>query len=308
MWPALRAQLLLWRAVHAGFRPARPQHRGGQAPLIEPPVLVTGFSWSAFRPTLACFSLDEDYSAFLSLEAADADLQSGSETIRHVQGSLHKRDSADIRRPGGNAPYIRCRYTPSRMREPGEMHECAIPERKGPKEKSFESENVWSAKHECKQQAFKKELWIPTSHALPLAGDPCMPDVQPTLFEPKKDAKPSRMTPGTNPAGRTPLGIRTGGPLVVPMSPSALQESPTFGQRQARCLAAPLGLAEHNPPLFQSQRSSIRFPLKINSSAGHNSGYVWLCSNFLRLRKPTLRSSCLREVCVLFMFVSFLAV
>ena len=29
VWPALRAQLLLWRAVHAGFRPARPQHRGG---------------------------------------------------------------------------------------------------------------------------------------------------------------------------------------------------------------------------------------------------------------------------------------
>ena len=61
MWPALRAQLLLWRAVHAGFRPARPQIRGGQAPLTEPPVLVTGFSGSAFRPTLACFSLGEDY-------------------------------------------------------------------------------------------------------------------------------------------------------------------------------------------------------------------------------------------------------
>ena len=86
MWPALRAQLLLWRAVHAGFRPARPQHRGGQAPLAEPPVLMTGFSWSAFRPTLACFSLGEDYSAFLSLEAADADLREARTSSENAVG------------------------------------------------------------------------------------------------------------------------------------------------------------------------------------------------------------------------------
>ena len=41
------------RYMQAFVRP-RPQHRGGQAPLAEPPVLMTGFSWSAFRPTLAC--------------------------------------------------------------------------------------------------------------------------------------------------------------------------------------------------------------------------------------------------------------
>ena len=59
------------------------------------------------------------------------------------------------------------------------------------------------------------------------------------------------------------MGSELGGPLVVPMSPlPLLQESPTFGQRQARRFAAPLGLAELNPPLFQSRRSSIRFPLK----------------------------------------------
>ena len=86
VWPALRAQLLLWRAVHAGFRPARPQHRGGQAPLAEPPVLMTGFSWSAFRPTLACFSLGEDYSAFLSLEAADVDLREARTSSENAVG------------------------------------------------------------------------------------------------------------------------------------------------------------------------------------------------------------------------------
>ena len=86
VWPALRAQLLLWRAVHAGFRPARPQHRGGQAPLAEPPVLMTGFSWSAFRPTLVCFSLGEDYSAFLSLEAADADLREARTSSENAVG------------------------------------------------------------------------------------------------------------------------------------------------------------------------------------------------------------------------------
>ncbi|CAE7366635.1 unnamed protein product [Symbiodinium sp. CCMP2592] len=68
VWPALRAQLLLWRSIHSGFRPARPQHRGGQSPLAEPPFETAGFQWDAFIPALTCFSLGSDFQSFLALE------------------------------------------------------------------------------------------------------------------------------------------------------------------------------------------------------------------------------------------------
>ncbi|CAE7036464.1 unnamed protein product [Symbiodinium sp. CCMP2592] len=68
VWPALRAQLLLWRSIHSGFRPARPQHRGGQSPLAEPPFETAGFQWDAFIPELTCFSLGSDFQSFLALE------------------------------------------------------------------------------------------------------------------------------------------------------------------------------------------------------------------------------------------------
>ena len=90
MWPALRAQLLLWRSMHAGFRPARPQHRRGQAPLAEPPVTTTGFSWSPFRPTLACFSIGDDCTAFLSLEAQDPDLREARLSSESFSGDSPK--------------------------------------------------------------------------------------------------------------------------------------------------------------------------------------------------------------------------
>ncbi|CAE7036567.1 unnamed protein product [Symbiodinium sp. CCMP2592] len=68
VWPALRTQLLLWRSIHSGFRPARPQHRGGQSPLAEPPFETAGFQWDAFIPDLTCFSLGSDFQSFLALE------------------------------------------------------------------------------------------------------------------------------------------------------------------------------------------------------------------------------------------------
>ncbi|CAE7270674.1 unnamed protein product [Symbiodinium sp. CCMP2592] len=68
VWPALRAQLLLWRSIHSGFRPARPQHRGGQSPLAEPLFETAGFQWDAFLPDLTCFSLGSDFQSFLALE------------------------------------------------------------------------------------------------------------------------------------------------------------------------------------------------------------------------------------------------
>ena len=75
VWPALKAQVLLWRAVHSGFRPVRPQHRGGQAPLSEPPLELSGTSWSACSPQLRCFRIEDDATAFLTREAKDEDLR-----------------------------------------------------------------------------------------------------------------------------------------------------------------------------------------------------------------------------------------
>ena len=50
--------------------------------------------------------------------------------------------------------------------------------------------------------------------------------------------------------------------------PAFYRNRPLLGSDKHVALL-PLGLAEHNPPLFQSQRSSIRFPLKkMSFSAG----------------------------------------
>jgi len=75
VWPALKAQAILWRSVHSGFRPARPQHRGGQAPLLEPPLELSGTSWSACSPQLQCFRLENDSADFLTREANDGELR-----------------------------------------------------------------------------------------------------------------------------------------------------------------------------------------------------------------------------------------
>ncbi|CAE7198904.1 unnamed protein product [Symbiodinium sp. CCMP2592] len=75
VWPALRAQWLLWRSIHAGFRPARPQHRGGQSPLVEPLVDTAGFQWVEYCPDLSCFSVGNDCQSFLALEQQDGDLR-----------------------------------------------------------------------------------------------------------------------------------------------------------------------------------------------------------------------------------------
>ena len=75
VWPALKAQVLLWRAIHSGFRPARPQHRGGQTPLTEPPLELAGTSWSALSPQLKCFHIEDDASDFLTKESQDEELR-----------------------------------------------------------------------------------------------------------------------------------------------------------------------------------------------------------------------------------------
>ena len=74
IWPALRAQLLLWRSLHGGFRPLCPQHRGGQQPLIEPTVVLEKLTWHSetHRPT--CFQLCDDSGTFLRLQESDKDL------------------------------------------------------------------------------------------------------------------------------------------------------------------------------------------------------------------------------------------
>ncbi|CAE7243908.1 unnamed protein product [Symbiodinium sp. CCMP2592] len=90
VWPALRAQLLLWRSIHAGFRPARPQHRGGQSPLAEE---TAGFQWDAFLPDLSCFSLGSDFQSFLALEQQDGDLREARESCSTITRSGAKLPS-----------------------------------------------------------------------------------------------------------------------------------------------------------------------------------------------------------------------
>ncbi|CAE7349677.1 unnamed protein product [Symbiodinium sp. CCMP2592] len=93
VWPALRAQLLLWRSIHSGFRPARPQHRGGQSPLAEPPFETAGFQWDAFIPALRCFSLGSDFQSFLALEQQDGELREARESCSTITRSGPKLPS-----------------------------------------------------------------------------------------------------------------------------------------------------------------------------------------------------------------------
>ncbi|CAE7224584.1 unnamed protein product [Symbiodinium sp. CCMP2592] len=87
VWPALRAQWLLWRSIHAGFRPARPQHRGGQSPLVEPLVDTAGFQWAEHCPDLHCFSVGNDCQSFLALEQQDGDLRDARERVSSLSGA-----------------------------------------------------------------------------------------------------------------------------------------------------------------------------------------------------------------------------
>ena len=70
VWPALRAQLAVWEAVHRGFIPMLPQHRGGQNPLREALPTMSGFSWPQRTSTPACFVLTSDAQSFLAWQAA----------------------------------------------------------------------------------------------------------------------------------------------------------------------------------------------------------------------------------------------
>ncbi|CAE7241641.1 unnamed protein product [Symbiodinium microadriaticum] len=70
VWPALRAQLAVWEAVHRGFTPMLPQHRGGQNPLQEALPAMSGFSWTQRTATPSCFALTSDAQSFLAWQAA----------------------------------------------------------------------------------------------------------------------------------------------------------------------------------------------------------------------------------------------
>ncbi|CAE7872962.1 NLRC3, partial [Symbiodinium sp. KB8] len=74
IWPALRAQLLLWRSLHGGFRPLCPQHRGGQQPLAEPTVVLDKITWHVEPRRPTCFMLCDDSGTFLRMQASDKDL------------------------------------------------------------------------------------------------------------------------------------------------------------------------------------------------------------------------------------------
>ncbi|CAE7470566.1 unnamed protein product, partial [Symbiodinium microadriaticum] len=74
IWPALRAQLLLWRSLHGGFRPLCPQHRGGQQPLVEPTVVLDKITWHVEPRRPTGFTLCDDSGTFLHMQASDKDL------------------------------------------------------------------------------------------------------------------------------------------------------------------------------------------------------------------------------------------
>ena len=70
VWPALRAQLSVWEAIHKGFTPMLPQHRGGQNPLQESMPLLSGFSWTRRTASTSCFALTSDAQSFLAWQAS----------------------------------------------------------------------------------------------------------------------------------------------------------------------------------------------------------------------------------------------
>ena len=79
IWPALRAQLQLWEAIHSGFLPMLPQHRGGQLPVQEPSPHIQGFVWRELRLQLRCFKVNDDARTFLSWRSEEAPLASSPE-------------------------------------------------------------------------------------------------------------------------------------------------------------------------------------------------------------------------------------
>ena len=86
IWPALRAQLLLWRSLHGGFRPLCPQHRGGQQPLAEPTVVLDKITWHVEPRRPTCFMLCDDSGTFLRMQASDKDLAEALEASEPGQG------------------------------------------------------------------------------------------------------------------------------------------------------------------------------------------------------------------------------
>ena len=52
VWPALRAQLSVWKAVHRGFTSILP--------------VLSGFSWARRDPSFSCFALFSDAQSFLA--------------------------------------------------------------------------------------------------------------------------------------------------------------------------------------------------------------------------------------------------
>ncbi|CAE7409132.1 unnamed protein product [Symbiodinium sp. CCMP2592] len=103
VWPALRAQWLLWRSIHAGFRPARPQHRVGQSPLVEPLVETSGFQWEEYCLDLSCFVLGNGCQSFLALEHQDSDLREARESSSVIT-SLGGQASLLCARPAAGGP------------------------------------------------------------------------------------------------------------------------------------------------------------------------------------------------------------
>ena len=96
IWPALRARLQLWKAIHSGFLPMLPQHRGGQLPVQEPSLDISGFVWRELKLQLRCFEVNDDHRTFLSWQAADLQSTPATEVISasgQVPSPLHPAPS-----------------------------------------------------------------------------------------------------------------------------------------------------------------------------------------------------------------------
>ena len=109
IWPALRAQIQLWKAIHLGFLPMLPQHRGGQLPVQEPSPRTQGFVLRELHLQLRCFKVNDDARTFLSWRSEEASLALSPEVtaaVGQVPSPLHPApnfEDSDAEQPASYA-------------------------------------------------------------------------------------------------------------------------------------------------------------------------------------------------------------
>ena len=95
VWGALRYQQIVVQQVRAGFRPKTAQHRGGQTPLVEPPVTLECFKKQAIEYTYQYLPFSAQT---LAIEVDEAPLteEVGSSSSSESGGSSQPNEESDI--------------------------------------------------------------------------------------------------------------------------------------------------------------------------------------------------------------------